>query len=349
MNHFQHGASSIYAMLLNTAGRVLFDTMIYRMSPEQSDHFLVECDAGLVDALRKHLTMFRIRKKVEIAPAECSVWAVFSQENGSLPEQASREGVSIYKDTRLAELGYRIITDKTVSLDTVKAAFPHGTAYAEGGSYLEHRFSLGIGEGVNNFPQGKCFPLESNCDYMHGVSFHKGCYIGQELTARTHHTGVVRKRLMPLTFENPVPNNELPDDAEIKSVDGQVNMSAEGKTSHSNTIIKFACELCKWTESCSYYGKQAPFVRNLKFEEDCYVMRDPFCPPPSVKQSSPVEYFIAKAPKESTKGKVLFVGYLKWTINIQQLAALFALFGTVTAGDGQGNGSLQGFRLRPVR
>lgn len=222
MNHFQHGASSIYAMLLNTAGRVLFDTMIYRMSPEQSDHFLVECDAGLVDALRKHLTMFRIRKKVEIAPAECSVWAVFSQENGSLPEQASREGVSIYKDTRLAELGYRIITDKTVSLDTVKAAFPHGTAYAEGGSYLEHRFSLGIGEGVNNFPQGKCFPLESNCDYMHGVSFHKGCYIGQELTARTHHTGVVRKRLMPLTFENPVPNNELPDDAEIKSVDGQV-------------------------------------------------------------------------------------------------------------------------------
>lgn len=196
--------------------------MIYRTFPEQSDHFLVECDAGLVDALRKHLTMFRIRKKVEIAPADCSVWAAFSQEKGSLPEQASGEGVSFYKDTRLAELGYRIITDKTVSLDAVEAAFPSGTAFAEGGSYLEHRFSLGIGEGVKNNPWGKCFPLESNCDYMHGVSFHKGCYIGQELTARTHHTGVVRKRLMPLTFEKPVPNNEFPDDAEIKSVDGQV-------------------------------------------------------------------------------------------------------------------------------
>uniref|UniRef100_A0A8D8F3N0 Cysteine-rich DPF motif domain-containing protein 1 n=1 Tax=Culex pipiens TaxID=7175 RepID=A0A8D8F3N0_CULPI len=69
-------------------------------------------------------------------------------------------------------------------------------------------------------------------------------------------------------------------------------MSAEDKTSQSNTIITFSCELCKWTESCSYFGKQAPFVRNLKFEEDCYVMRDPFCPPPSVKQSSSVEYFI---------------------------------------------------------
>ena len=47
-------------------------------------------------------------------------------------------------------------------------------------------------------PAGKCFPLEYNADYMHGVSFHKGCYVGQELTARTHHTGIVRKRIMPV-------------------------------------------------------------------------------------------------------------------------------------------------------
>jgi len=50
-------------------------------------------------------------------------------------------------------------------------------------------------------PPGAVFPLEANGDYMNGISFHKGCYVGQELTARTHHTGVVRKRLMPLKFD----------------------------------------------------------------------------------------------------------------------------------------------------
>ncbi|XP_011500948.1 PREDICTED: putative transferase CAF17 homolog, mitochondrial isoform X2 [Ceratosolen solmsi marchali] len=67
---------------------------------------------------------------------------------------------------------------------------------------LSFRYKLGIGEGVQDLLFGVSFPLEINCDYLHGLSFHKGCYIGQELTARTHHTGVIRKRLMPLIFNN---------------------------------------------------------------------------------------------------------------------------------------------------
>lgn len=223
MNHFQHGASSIYAMLLNTTGRVLYDTMIYRMSTEQPDLFLVECDLSLVDSLRKHLSMFRIRKKVEISPAESRVWVAFGRDpKTEFPLLEPSAGVSIFKDTRLHDLGYRIITDQNVPIDALKATFPSGISFVDDCSYLELRLRLGIGEGAKNFPQGKCFPLESNCDYMHGVSFHKGCYIGQELTARTHHTGVVRKRLMPLKFDDPIPDHELPVDAEIKLLDGQV-------------------------------------------------------------------------------------------------------------------------------
>ena len=63
-----------------------------------------------------------------------------------------------------------------------------------------HRYRLGICEGSQEIPFAKVTPLEHNVEFMHGVSFHKGCYLGQELTARTHHTGVIRKRIMPLEF-----------------------------------------------------------------------------------------------------------------------------------------------------
>ena len=65
-----------------------------------------------------------------------------------------------------------------------------------------------MAEGPDDIPQGKCTPLEHNLDYMHGVSFHKGCYLGQELTARTHHTGVIRKRILPLKVEGELTEND---------------------------------------------------------------------------------------------------------------------------------------------
>ena len=67
---------------------------------------------------------------------------------------------------------------------------------------------LGIVEGVAQLGLGKVTPLEYNLDYLHGVSFHKGCYIGQELTARTHHTGVIRKRILPLQFRGQLAMSE---------------------------------------------------------------------------------------------------------------------------------------------
>merc|ERR1712013_945006 len=77
------------------------------------------------------------------------------------------------------------------------------------GAYILHRCKLGVAEGSDDMPQGKCTPLEHNLDYMNGVSFHKGCYIGQELTARTHHTGVIRKRILPLRLSQAASEDDV--------------------------------------------------------------------------------------------------------------------------------------------
>ena len=72
---------------------------------------------------------------------------------------------------------------------------------------------------MKDLPPGVALPLESNLIYMQGISFSKGCYIGQELTARTHHTGVIRKRLMPVRLSAPLP--DLEDGAALQTQSGK--------------------------------------------------------------------------------------------------------------------------------
>lgn len=111
--------------------------------------------------------------------------------------------ISIYNDPRLSYLGLRMLVNSdATSNDLVKHLKPN-TCLQDFERYKIFRYKLWVGEGVENFPPGSALPLEINCDYLHGVSFHKGYYIRQELMARSHHTGVIRKRLMSLNvFSN---------------------------------------------------------------------------------------------------------------------------------------------------
>ena len=211
LNHLSSKSSCIYALFLNKAGRVLYDSIIYKTSAPEDDResFLIECDASVANTLAKHLKLYRVRRKIDITVSdEHDLWCL----------QGSKEAVnptpecSVFTDPRLKEIGLRLILLKNQSIKQILSDVQEGSIE----DYTAHRYKLGICEGVIDLPPEKCFPLESNCDYMHGVSFHKGCYIGQELTARTHHTGVVRKRLMPLFFENPI-NLKLDEPIEVKN------------------------------------------------------------------------------------------------------------------------------------
>lgn len=199
INHLEHESSCIYAMFLNKAGRVLFDSIVYRTPPpdKDKDSFLIECDSSIASNLVKHLKLYRVRRKIDVTVSdEHDIWCL----HGKKEDVKASKDISVFTDPRLKDIGVRIISSKNHNLKDSIGEVQVGSI----DDYTAHRYSLGICEGIVDLLPEKSFPLESNCDYMHGVSFHKGCYIGQELTARTHHTGVIRKRLMPLFFDKPI-------------------------------------------------------------------------------------------------------------------------------------------------
>ncbi|KAM6102013.1 putative transferase CAF17, mitochondrial [Theristicus caerulescens] len=215
---------ALYAHALNVQGRCLYDVILYRLheSPEEEPHILLECDGGVLDAIQKHLKLYKIRRKVNIAPClDLSLWAVVPGERAgdvtsSLAKSAD-QALILTPDPRTEVMGWRLITKKGANL----AEIIPGSHIGNIQDYHRHRYKQGIPEGVKDLPPGVALPLESNLAYMNGISFTKGCYIGQELTARTHHMGVIRKRLLPVHFSAPLPKDSIPEGAEILTESGK--------------------------------------------------------------------------------------------------------------------------------
>ncbi|XP_046883443.1 putative transferase CAF17 homolog, mitochondrial [Hypomesus transpacificus] len=197
---------AMYAHMLNVQGRTLFDIIMYRLKDaEVGCSLLLECDSTVKDSVLKHLKLYKLRRKVNIKPCpELTVWAVLPRDkvagcqeipNITPPEQA----LVCEADPRNAAIGWRLVADSKVNpMDLILSC-----QLGDLEDYHKHRYAIGLPEGVKDLPLGVALPLESNLVYMQGISFSKGCYIGQELTARTHHTGVVRKRLMPVRLSAP--------------------------------------------------------------------------------------------------------------------------------------------------
>lgn len=216
INHLSHSFGSMFAMFLNIKGRILFDTLIYKT--EAKNQYWIECDRIASTTLQKHLKMYKVKRQVDITGLDnYEVHVLYSSKffgapitdfkdiidhshQSDFPESStdfkSFNSLLIFKDPRVPHMGFRILSKRK----DVQSALSSVVECNDSNSYRRLKFSLGIGEGVDDLLAGSSFPLECNCDYLHGVSFHKGCYIGQELTARTYHTGVIRKRLMPLYF-----------------------------------------------------------------------------------------------------------------------------------------------------
>ncbi|BFZ10133.1 hypothetical protein BsWGS_13172 [Bradybaena similaris] len=189
-----------YCMMLNVQGRILYDLFVYNVTKADTDPvtFLLDADASGIDDLIKIFKKYKLRKKVDISDVSDTyrIWSQFDDGEGSAAKDSSAADTADtfkFHDPRVPTFADRIITAQ----DNLES--PLGKSIEE--HYREHRYHWGIPEGVSDLPPGKCLPLESNLDFMNGVNFQKGCYIGQELTARTFHTGVIRKRIVPVILD----------------------------------------------------------------------------------------------------------------------------------------------------
>ncbi|XP_065213302.1 putative transferase CAF17 homolog, mitochondrial [Planococcus citri] len=245
INTLNSDGHSVFTMFLNNRGRVLYDSLIYRKTERE---LILECDSTIRDNLVKHLKMYRVRKKVDITPVNEGVWAVFKDHDSindplsstsknvnnftvshtpsskrdlyeSLLEKTLQcDQIAAFIDPRIYILGLRIYSSN--SSNVISTLADQGVNVIVSKDYIKLRYKFGVAEGVIELPPANCFPLEASCEYLNGVSFHKGCYLGQELTARIHYTGVVRKRLMPLILSS-VPECELIQDSIVETEDGK--------------------------------------------------------------------------------------------------------------------------------
>jgi len=190
--------NGLFAALLTPQGKILFDFIL----AAEGSSLLIDCEAASAEALMRRLLMYRLRAKVEIGLEESWGIAVLTGAEVQPPE-----GSVAFADPRSEALGLRVLASQAV-LDAW--AGTHGFTLAGDADYAARRIAIGIPEGEAEFGSAATLALEGNLDILGGVDFEKGCYVGQELTARTHYRGKVRYRLFPVTLDgDAAPGSEV--------------------------------------------------------------------------------------------------------------------------------------------
>jgi folate-binding protein YgfZ len=157
-----------WGALLTPQGKALFDFILWDGG---DDTLLIDCEADQRDALARRLLLYRLRRAITIEPTDLAVHWSLDEARGS-------------PDPRLPELGRRWL------------ASADGAASDMSSAWRRHRLGLGVVEGIAELGQDATLWLECNARELEGVSFTKGCYIGQENTARMHHRAKVNRRLV---------------------------------------------------------------------------------------------------------------------------------------------------------
>ena len=165
-----------YGAILTPQGKILFDLILLKL-----DHgYLIDCAGMQRDGLLQRLQFYKLRSKVDFGPVDGGIVAGV----GDAPAGA-------VVDPRTPLLGWRHYGSTRGDISDA--------------AYEAHRIGLGVADSAADIGSGTLFPHEANLDQLNGVSFTKGCYVGQEVVSRTEHRGLARSRILIARFEGQAP------------------------------------------------------------------------------------------------------------------------------------------------
>lgn len=227
----EHDKHGFYTGFLNAKGRVIADSFIYPAHnssllaskiPEnysQESSYIIDCDSQIASTLYSNLKLYKLRSKVHLSildSASFSLWSVWDDTEITDELPLDIQNTSTFKpylpdlvgatDNRASvdgRFGLRLVLPANQTpLDILSESYVQAGEIVESDiiSYDQRRMIFGIPEGTSEIVPEKSLPLENCMDYMGGVDFDKGCYVGQELTIRSYHHGVVRKRVIPVSL-----------------------------------------------------------------------------------------------------------------------------------------------------
>lgn len=208
---------SRYSGLLTAQGKLMFDFFVVPFPEGAEAGYFIECLREQSADLTKRLNFHKMRAKIAIADKSetLGVVAVWGAE-----ALAGLEGI-VYRDPRAPDMGVRIIAAR-------EALAKIGTT--DEASYEAHRVGNGVPKGGLDFVYGDTFLHDANLDFLHGVDFKKGCYVGQEVVARVHFRNSARKRILKLHFDGPTPEAGTP------VMVGETNIGEVGSTAGSEGL-----------------------------------------------------------------------------------------------------------------
>lgn len=189
---------AVWAALLTPQGKWLADFFIFA----DADRLLLDCERGQVPALLQRLGRYRLRADVTLSDRSDAL-CVYVAWGGPAGDVS---GAICAPDHRLPEAGWRILSPSPLDTDATEAEWD------------QHRLALGLPDGSRDLEPDKTVLLEAGFDELGGISWSKGCYMGQELTARTKYRGLVKRRLVPVRLDGPAPASGSP----ITSEGGEV-------------------------------------------------------------------------------------------------------------------------------